>query len=331
MDNCVGKILNDKEININEGYMLILFETLKTEENIVTVPLKYLMDKFQTKRKVKISNILRALEEKCYIEIIKTKGRVSSYKIVKDYMINDEIVSNEIIENNDTMNSNSNDCLSCGITTRGEIGNGTRVFGSIGTCNKIDTGNKNVTSSSYVSDTSTGYINDTSTGISRGTGSGDYYDTSILKTPGAILNESVENKGFSRGRYQSDTSCYDINNNNINNNINNKLYIYILNTWNDKGIANIGSLDSKVKGAMDNALKFYSVDEIVGAINNYGLVFESDYFYDYRWSLVNFLNKPNGIGRFLDTGDMWMNYYNNHCSYSEKLKRNGINIEDYID
>ena len=48
MDNCVGKILNDKEININEGYMLILFETLKTEENIVTVPLKYLMDKFQT-------------------------------------------------------------------------------------------------------------------------------------------------------------------------------------------------------------------------------------------------------------------------------------------
>ena len=75
----------------------------------------------------------------------------------------------------------------------------------------------------------------------------------------------------------------------------------------------------------------YSVDEIVGAINNYGLVFESDYFYDYRWSLANFLNKPNGIGRFLDTGDMWMNYYNNHCSYSEKLKRNGINIEDYID
>ena len=210
--------------------MLILFETLKTEENIVTVPLKYLMDKFQTKRKVKISNILRALEEKCYIEIIKTKGRVSSYKIVKDYMINDEIVSNEIIENNDTMNSNSNDCLSCGITTRGEIGNGTRVFGSIGTCNKIDTGNKNVTSSSYVSDTSTGYINDTSTGISRGTGSGDYYDTSILKTPGAILNESVENKGFSRGRYQSDTSCYDINNN-INNNINNKLYIYIFFYW----------------------------------------------------------------------------------------------------
>ena len=224
MDNCVGKILNDKEININEGYMLILFETLKTEENIVTVPLKYLMDKFQTKRKVKISNILRALEEKCYIEIIKTKGRVSSYKIVKDYMINDEIVSNEIIENNDTMNSNSNDCLSCGITTRGEIGNGTRVFGSIGTCNKIDTGNKNVTSSSYVSDTSTGYINDTSTGISRGTGSGDYYDTSILKTPGAILNESVENKGFSRGGYQNDTSCYDNNNNNINNNINNKSY-----------------------------------------------------------------------------------------------------------
>ena len=35
MDNCVGKILNDKEININEGYMLILFDTLKTEEKNV--------------------------------------------------------------------------------------------------------------------------------------------------------------------------------------------------------------------------------------------------------------------------------------------------------
>ena len=84
MDNCVGKILNDKEININEGYMLILFDTLKTEENIVTVPLKYLMDKFQTKRKVKISNILRALEEKCYIEIIKTKGRSEERRVGKE-------------------------------------------------------------------------------------------------------------------------------------------------------------------------------------------------------------------------------------------------------
>ena len=82
---------------------------------------------------------------------------------------------------------------------------------------------------------------------------------------------------------------------------------------------------------MDNALKIYSVDEIVSAINNYGFVFESDYFYDYRWSLVSVLTTANGIGRFLDTGDMWMNYYNNHCSYSEKLKRNGINIENYID
>ena len=38
MDNCVGKILNDKEININEGYMLILFETLlKLKEGLAVI------------------------------------------------------------------------------------------------------------------------------------------------------------------------------------------------------------------------------------------------------------------------------------------------------
>ena len=37
------------------------------------------------------------------------------------------------------------------------------------------------------------------------------------------------------------------------------------------------------------------------------------------------------MDQYQDINDMWMNYYNNHCSYSEKLKRNGINIEDYID
>lgn len=322
MENCVGKIVNDENITINEGYMLILFNELKAEANIVTVPLKYLMDKFQTKRKVKISNILRALEDKFYIEIIKTKGKVSSYKIIKDYMINDENNHSEMSEENTTINSNISDSFTCKDTTRGEIGKGTSILLGTGTCNKIDTGNKNETSSSYV--------NDTSTCSSRETGSSEYLDASNFKTPGVILDEGVANKGFSSGGYKIDTSHYynNLNNNNINNN---KLYIYILNTWNEKGIANIGSLDSKIKAAMDNALKSYSVDEIVSAINNYSMVFESDYFYDYRWNLVNFLNKPNGVGRFLDTGDMWLNYYNQHCSYSEKLKRNGINIEDYID
>lgn len=323
MENCVGKILNDEKITINEGYMLILFNELKSEANIITVPLKYLMDKLQTKRKVKISNILRALEDKFYIEIIKTKGKVSSYKIIKDYMINDEINHSEMSEENTTINSNISDSFTCKDTTRGEIDKGTSILLGTGTCNKIDTGNKNETSSSYV--------NDTSTCSSREIGSSDYYDTSSFKTPGVILDEGVANKGFSSGGYKIDTSYYYNNLNNNNNINNNKLYIYILNTWNEKGIANIGSLDSKIKAAMDNALKSYSVDEIVSAINNYSMVFESDYFYDYRWNLVNFLNKPNGVGRFLDTGDMWLNYYNQHCSYSEKLKRNGINIEDYID
>lgn len=111
---------------------------------------------------------------------------------------------------------------------------------------------------------------------------------------------------------------------------NNKLYINIFNIWNKTKINNEKVLYESVKNTIKNSIDIYGEKEIINAIKNYSEIFYSDYYYDYRWSLVNFLKKENGIKRFLNNGDIW-NSYNLKFKkqiQEEKLK---INIEDYID
>ena len=116
--------------------------------------------------------------------------------------------------------------------------------------------------------------------------------------------------------------------NNIYNNINNKLYINIFNTWNKININRESNINPKITDAINIASKLYSEDEIIKAIENYSKVYHGDYYYNYPWNIVGFLSRENGIKRFMDNGDIWLNYKG---KYEESIYGPDFNVEKYID
>ena len=127
-----------------------------------------------------------------------------------------------------------------------------------------------------------------------------------------------------------------INNNNNNNNNkiyinnNNKIYINIINHWNSKKIGKSVSLNIKVIDSINKAMSKYGFDEIKKAIDNYAKVYNSDYFYDFQWHLSYFLTRDNAIGKFVDSGDIWLRYKKKYYTLRDEYEEWGINTEDYI-
>ena len=123
---------------------------------------------------------------------------------------------------------------------------------------------------------------------------------------------------------------YINNNNNINNIYNNKIYINIINHWNSKKIGKSVSLNIKVIDSINKAMSKYGFDEIKKAIDNYAKVYNSDYFYDFQWHLSYFLTRDNAIGKFVDSGDIWLRYKKKYYTLRDEYEEWGINTEDYI-
>jgi hypothetical protein len=73
--------------------------------------------------------------------------------------------------------------------------------------------------------------------------------------------------------------------------------------------------------AIEKALKKYSQEEIVKAIDIYSEILESDFYFNYKWSLVDFLNRKNGISTFMEEGSNNTNYLE-----SKQAKENSIII-----
>lgn len=91
------------------------------------------------------------------------------------------------------------------------------------------------------------------------------------------------------------------------------IYIEILNTWNSNPTFIEGTLTKAVTGAIDKLLTTYSESDILNAIGNYAEVLDSKYFFNYKWSLIDFLRKHNAINTFMTNGsnkikyDNWLN------------------------
>ena len=60
--------------------------------------------------------------------------------------------------------------------------------------------------------------------------------------------------------------------------------------------------------AIKKALEKYSEEEIVQAINTYDEILKSDFYFNYKWSLTDFLNRKNGVSTFMDEGSNKNNY-----------------------
>lgn len=100
----------------------------------------------------------------------------------------------------------------------------------------------------------------------------------------------------------------------------NIIRLNIYSHFNSKNIIVHRQLNSKISNAINKALKDYSHEEIISAIDHYSEIFHSDFYYEHKWSLDKFLKQDNGISRFTDEGDIWNSY----------LSKKGINNQDEI-
>lgn len=91
------------------------------------------------------------------------------------------------------------------------------------------------------------------------------------------------------------------------------IYTRIFNYWNEKKIIVHKKITKDIEKAIDKILKKYSDTEIIEAIDIYSQALNSEFYFNYKWSLKDFLSRKNGISTFVDEGT-------NKCNYEEYLK-----------
>ncbi|WP_195989456.1 hypothetical protein [Clostridium sp. D53t1_180928_C8] len=318
----INKVFNDKNINKDEKYMFLMFISMIEEaKDEVTISIANLMNEFQTKCKKKVLGVLKSLENKGYIEIIKSIGKTNKYKVIKGYIYT---IINKLDHRNKENQYNDENYYTGDFYNKNTSSNrepGSNITSSnLDTSREITRGNSN-TSSNIASGNIEPGINDYKKYAEYEENSGVEDDLTFLEDKRYRDNYDLNNNYYYK--YNNKNNIY-INKNN------NKLYINIFNAWNEIDINNEQILYPSVKSAIEYAINTYGEDEVIAAIRNYGEVYYSDYYYDFGWNLISFLRKPNAIKRFLNHGDMWSNY----SRKLEKEKREEefkINIEDYID
>lgn len=120
---------------------------------------------------------------------------------------------------------------------------------------------------------------------------------------GSYKEKNEENKKEQSSQY---------NNLNI---ISNNIYSH----WNSKKIIVHKSINKDIEKSIEKALKKYSDKEIVQAIDTYSEILESEFYFNYRWSLIDFLNRKNGISTFTEEGSNKANYE----SWKREGEKNG--------
>ncbi len=295
----ITNVFNDKNINKDERYMFLMFISMIEEvKDEITISITTLMDAFQTKCKKKILGILKSLENKGYIEIIKSVGRTNKYRVIKNYL--HTIVNN--FDHGDKENQYSDENHYAG-----------------------DFYNKNTSSNREPGNDMTSGNLDTSSNITTGN-----IDTGSYIEP--VSNDYEKHAQHKRNSYL-DEDCisleYGKDNYDLNNKYNNKLYINIFNAWNETEINNEKILYPSIKNAIEYAINVYGENEVIVAIKNYNEIYHSNHYYDYSWSLVNFLRRENGVKRFLNDGDIWR-IYSRKLQKEREEEKFMINIEDYI-
>lgn len=105
--------------------------------------------------------------------------------------------------------------------------------------------------------------------------------------------------------------------------ITNDKVITIFDFWNSKNIVKHKTLSDVTNKSILKALKQYSVEQIKEYISRYKIVIDDKkYFFDYIWTLAEFLSRKNGISSFADDGSKWLDYCQK-TNYTNKV----VNVE----
>ena len=88
--------------------------------------------------------------------------------------------------------------------------------------------------------------------------------------------------------------------------------------WNEQNIIQHKEITVKIADAIDKALKKYSEEEIKTYIERYNKVIkDKTYFFDYKWTLADFLSRKDGISAFTNEGSKWVSYNNQKIVYKK--------------
>jgi hypothetical protein len=118
-----------------------------------------------------------------------------------------------------------------------------------------------------------------------------------------VSNNTGEEKGSEKEKNEEKKKEHSSQHNNLNI-ISNNIYSH----WNSKKIIVHKSLSNDIEKSIEKALKKYSEEEIVQAIDTYSEILKSGFYFNYKWSLVDFLNRKNGISTFMEEGSNKTNY-----------------------
>ena len=90
-----------------------------------------------------------------------------------------------------------------------------------------------------------------------------------------------------------------------NTNIINSVFEY----WNSKNIIKHRELTKDIENAIMKALKAFDLEEIKRYIDRYSdVITDEAYFFNYKWTLKDFLSRKDGISSFTDEGSKWVSY-----------------------
>lgn len=85
----------------------------------------------------------------------------------------------------------------------------------------------------------------------------------------------------------------------------------IFDFWNKCNIIKHRDMTDNIKKTITKSLKTYTREDICKYIKRYAIVLEDDkYFFNYKWTLIDFLNRKDGISSFSDEGSKWVNFVN---------------------
>lgn len=98
----------------------------------------------------------------------------------------------------------------------------------------------------------------------------------------------------------------------------------IFDLWNSKNIIKHKKVTDSMVRAYKKALKTYTDNEIVEAIENYNKCLNDDnFYYSHKFTLENFLKQSNGMSKFTSEGEIFANYT---PSNDIELNNNGYEI-----
>lgn len=91
----------------------------------------------------------------------------------------------------------------------------------------------------------------------------------------------------------------------------NEKYFAVFDHWNDQeGLITHKELTADMKKAIGKAYKSFKTAETINElITRYSTAInDQDYYWSYKWTLINFLNQKNAIREFTDEGSKWVDY-----------------------